>query len=200
MFAPNDAVRPFRGPQYLMGYDELENFNEEQAIYREITVTAPPLDWKYRNVDRPTLRSDYDTIKEFVEDIAIRGYTRNALDREEIKELDIPVYRNSYIIIELAPQAGLTFSSKTEFPAVTLGSPDTAYPEKTYGHLRYVDSTGRSHESPQVGCRLVYFAARYREGTDVVPHLQSLNYNVVTKDGDATVVDPDVRHPGEGGI
>lgn len=184
--------------QFPMPAPRPGGFQAAQILYREFDSMTRPTKHYYIDIDKPTpCRPDVD-INAFVRNIAVNGYKRNKADAREEKALDIPVFRDSFIVLELYKGSGFTFNPATE--AVTLATKSADPPANTYGALHYVDSFGDTYAVPIPNCRLVYFAAKYVQGVSQDdPYTQSLSYNLLTVDGTITIIDPDVRHPGVGG-
>jgi hypothetical protein len=182
--------------QYPMPDDLPDDFNPEQIIYREFDSTGRPVQHFYVDVDKPTLCNSNVDIEAFVHDIALNGYHRNDPDAVEDKKLDIPVSRESYVILQLYAGSGYTFSRND--PGVTLTTQSPAPPANVYGRLRYVAADGSISAQPIPNCRLAFFAALFRLGDGSQPYKQGLNFNLETDEGIVTIIDPDIRHPGNG--
>jgi hypothetical protein len=174
----------------------LENFNPTQVIYRRL-IPAPPFGCLYAFIDKPTpISADPAAIREFVSLAAQGHYQRTTPMVEEDHPLGILVKKDSYIVLHL-DDAYPTWDFTHNYEAVTLGDlVDTPNPSLLYGNLKYVRPSGSIFDDAKEGCRLVYFEARYREGTDP-QYIQKFNIGVDSGNPPTTYwVDPDVRHPG----
>jgi hypothetical protein len=68
-----------------------------------------------------------------------------------------------------------------------------------YGQLRYVDEAGLTYSNYVERCRLICFRAKFKGGETGRPHIQSFLYAINNPKGRFVDVDPDIRHPGNGG-
>jgi hypothetical protein len=173
-------------------------FAPEQVIYREIEPDMTgPLNCRYRGIDAPTpIGAGFPGIEQFAMNAAGGGYHRNVPNLPEDNPLSLPVYRDSYIILRLAPEYP-DWQFRAGGPAVMLGAAaGSANPWSFYGDLKYVRPGEQPSDAPVAGCKLVYFAARFVPGTMPNPYRQKFIF-LVDVDEDTTVyVDPDIRHPG----
>lgn len=167
---------------------------EAQVIYREIKSEQGNA--TYFDIDEPTLNvnGNYTTIWDFVSNVAVNGYQRNWPDDAEATPLGIRVTHPSFIVLEIHEDTDWTFSET--FPAVQLQEP-VQYPAR-YGHLHYVRPDGTTSPTPIAGCRIVFFAAMPEFGVKPNYYIQKLNYYVTDGLGTGQVIDPDIRHPGNG--
>jgi hypothetical protein len=73
-----------------------------------------------------------------------------------------------------------------------------------YGELRYLDRNGDIHETYVQNCKTVYFIADVRRGP-AGEYNQHFNFNILpppvraTGEVKLTLIDPDIRYPGNGG-
>jgi hypothetical protein len=165
-------------------------FSPEQVIFRQLDFRADNSAY-YSIVDAPT-RYRSNRFERLIARMANDDYVPNSPDDPEAHDLDIPVYRDSYVALRLAPGKG-TFGD----PAILLGTETRPYPENFYGELRYVDARGDISERWIPNCRLVIFAALFREGDKDHPYKQSLYYRRANEPLREDI-DPDIRHPGNG--
>ncbi|HEX8258397.1 MAG TPA: hypothetical protein VF589_12265 [Allosphingosinicella sp.] len=168
-------------------------------MHRKLTFDCSGMTFDYSVVDMPTNNQDnkFGDIGVFCRSIVRKDHVLKGPDAREDKRLDVPISKHSYVIFELPEE--WTFSSKADRPGVTLGiKPGEGNPDSdAYGQLRYVTASTVS-PAPIEKCRLVFFSAIDRDGTVANPYIQPINFNIVTSDGVAVVVDPDIRFPGNG--
>jgi hypothetical protein len=172
-------------------------FQPERIIYRELVPNDDdPDSSRYREICLAR-RFDVRKFAQLIEDMAEEGYGSLRLDPPEEQILDIPVWERSVIVIRLPLGSKYTFGD----PAIRLKKlADGRCPNDLYGGLTYVDQGGRPHHHHIPNCKLVYFYAERRRGTEKHPHIQSFLYNVPEVGrGFLTDIDPDIRHPGNGG-
>lgn len=171
-----------------------DDFVAKQIIYREL-VPQPNLDDSfYKDIDKPT-RFKAQKFDQWIRRIAGRGYWHNDYDLEEDYPLDLPVWKSSWIVIQLALNSRRTFSN----PAVKLKTEDRYCLEHLYGGLRYVDGAGNAHEEWIPNCTMIYFAAILQKGDGRHAYKQGLNYYVDPGQVRLVPIDPDIRYPGNGG-
>jgi hypothetical protein len=184
---------------YNLNPNEPPGFAAKQVIYRKI-VSMPPISCRYEFIDEPTpITAGFEGIEAFVARAAGGGYQAATLMPEEDNPLGILVKKDSFIVLHLSDSTpSWYFTSANE--AVTLGPLiDTGNPSLVYGDLKYVRPNGQIFDHPVGGCRLVYFKARYREGSDEEPYIQKFWIGVDDQSPPrASWIDPDVRHPGNG--
>jgi hypothetical protein len=103
--------------------------------------------------------------------------------------LDIQVDKYCWVVLELDRKAGWKFPKSG--PALTTKED---YGDTNAG-LRYVNATGKTSPNPLEDCRIVYFAAVYRDADDV----QYFNFNLEmeqVEDGRTVtleiMIDPDI--------
>jgi hypothetical protein len=191
--SPEVILERLNGTQTEITNKPPTGFTPEQIVYRRLGIDCKRSNFTYEIREKPTKKgdhSDFKAINKFALDIVGPGhYDIKGHDNEEDKPLDINVSRDSYVILQLP--VGWMFLPK----AVTLGGdkPDIA----AYGELRYVVKNKVS-EDYVANCRLVYFSAIHRSGSESKPYLQPLNFNVLMPEGLAVLVDPDIRFPGVG--
>lgn len=169
-----------------------DGFERNQIVYRELyggSDAAP----HYTRIDVPRRYDGHLRLKQIVRQILAGSYAQKTEDAEEASPhiLDIPVARDSYVVISLADG-----TPSFEYPGITLTSDNAAY-----GALRYVDATGMISKDWIPGCRLLYFHARHRRLTHA-DYKQGFNFHVPqirTKMADSGIIDPDIRFPGTGG-
>lgn len=191
--------------QIDMKRDLPDGFTRPQVIYRVIRPKpAPNYGHEYIKPEKPTDTLGSSNIEQFVKDIIDGNYKAIGEDKKEDKELDIVVSRPSYIILHLdSATKGWWFNNPTKggipLGSITLGELTNGHPrpKELYGKLTYVDSSGKSWPDPVKNCQMVYFAAMPVSGTKPNPYTQGLNYNVATS-SEEDVIDPDIRHPGNG--
>jgi hypothetical protein len=186
-----------------MNPDLPPGFAPKQVIYREIEPDLTrPLHCRYRDIDAPTpIDAAFPGIEKFAMNAAAGGYRRNKPNLPEDNPLSIPVDRDSFIILQLATEFR-DWQFFAEGEAVMLGDPaGPTNPWAFYGDLKYVrigqqPADPPTPAAPMPSCQLVYFAARFVEGTFPNPYRQKFTF-LVDVDVDTTVhVDPDIRHPG----
>jgi hypothetical protein len=187
-----------------------QNFSPVQVICRELYKISDGSP-RYRNIDRPTWVAEprFTTIEEFAREVATRGYTRNPSplpEPEENRWIDIKVSRDSYIVIELAPELAWNFTTLLDdsgdpVAGVTLLwlSDDHPDPLSHDGFLHYVDDSGVIHDRPAANCRVAYFAAKpMLNPMHGNKYEQRICYVVDWNGGTREFVDPDIRFPGNG--
>ena len=167
----------------------------EQIIYRKIIVnTANPDDSEYENIFVPRFLPP-GTFSAMIREIALHGYSSLRYDPKEDHKLDIPVARDSIIIVQLPPLGGHKFIA----PGIRLRKQSGQCRTDLYGGLRYVDDQGNSTVTPPNNCKLIYFFAKFQPGTVANPYIQPFLYDVYPTPIRLTVIDPDIRYPGNGG-
>ena len=144
--------------------------------------------WRYSEIDAPRKLRSTINIERFATQIARHGYEPGSYDWPEDFNLDVPIYRDSWIIVLISRRSEAAFRN----PGIYLKSQS-----QYYGGMRYVDDNG-PHKAWVSNCRVILFAARFVQGSSSNPHIQSFEYDV---DPVARFVpiDPDIRHPGNGG-
>jgi hypothetical protein len=192
----------------LLDTDAPEHFNPEYVIYRELGPTFP---WYYSRIDKPLVIKNipgWTNIADYVKSVAL-GMNQPPPPPPippqetvaEDSELTIPIRKHSYIILAINKGLGATFAydaSNRDVQAIDFGEYyDTEQLAKdSYGELRHIDpQTGLGYARAIPNCRMVYFSAI---PTPVADTSQKLNFNLLAK-RTGTIVDPDIRYPGNGG-
>lgn len=173
-----------------------------QVIVRVLTVekNGSRFHFRYKDLGRPvSATSTGFTIETFAKSLLAAPYVPNGEDYEENHYLDICVRRASYVVIMLDRDLNWRFND--EHVGVTLGDTNLL---NFYGKLRHVvlDDTQPPSPTPLKGCKLVYFSALHRTGSEAAPAKTPINLNIdiVQTTGAPTkiVIDPDIRNPGNG--
>jgi hypothetical protein len=173
------------------------NIDIDQIIYRKLIINpANPNASTYKDIFVPRAYvGEGAPFRALLRQIAKYGYTSHNYDREEDHPLDIAVYLNSIIIVQLPPNSGYWFQA----PGIWLRKTSSGQcPTDRYGQLRYVDGDGDWHERPPANCTMLYFRAEHYPGTWQQPYIQGFQYEVPTLRLPFVRVDPDIRHPGNG--
>jgi hypothetical protein len=171
------------------------NIDLEQIIYRKLVInTSNPDNSTYENI---YINRYYPAgaFAALITDIARHGYSSLRFDKPEIHPLDIPVARDSVIIVQLPPDGGHKFIAPAIFLRKVAGQCRT----DLYGGLRYVDDQGNASTVPPENCKLIYFFAMFQPDTPAGPYIQPFLYNPFPARIRLTVIDPDIRYPGVGG-
>jgi len=184
-------------PDYSAMTTAAVDFPVEQIIYREMIPTPPNVDHStYRDIFYPR-RYNQASFDQLIRRVAKEGWASRYRHKPEKSPLDIAVYKNSIIIIHLAPDPAYKFLE----PAIVLKHDASGQrPDHLYGGLRYVDEEGNSHETAPDKCVMIYFFAKFVAGTPENPYIQSFLYNIDNLPMHFVPVDPDIRHPGNGGV
>jgi hypothetical protein len=166
------------------------DFQADQILVREI-VWSQSQDNHYRWIDRPKSFASDASLRSLVRRIATSDNWHDESDYEERHVLDIPVYRDSYIVLKM----GQPYQSFME-PGVCLNT-ESAF----YGGLKYVsdDGTISSNWPSARACKVIYFEALARTGTSTRPYTQGITYHPTGGSRGVRPIDPDIRYPGNGG-
>jgi hypothetical protein len=176
--------------------EPLQDFRADQILVREI-------DWSkargnhYRWIDQPKPYTGDDDLMSLVRRVATSDNWHDDVDYEERHLLDIPIHRDSYIVLKMDRHYGHFVE-----PGVTLN-----WPNNIYGGRRQVSELGTiSSTWPTDGvCKVIYFQAEVRVGTSTRPYIQGISYHPPEDISfpldyeDRRPIDPDIRYPGNGG-
>lgn len=181
-------------PGRALSSNNLADFDPRQIICREMNVGEDPANTRFVDIDLPT-KWGKNRFARLLRQAADGRFDRNSPDLEERNRLDIPVYRASYIVLQISPGSRWSFARE---PVKLKGDAGNAG-DYFYGGLRFVGAGGQPYEEYFEHCKVIYFQARFKRGYPGEPHTQSLDYYVDPHNKRAAEIDPDVRHPGVGG-
>jgi hypothetical protein len=186
-------------PHYIDIRASEVGFPPAQVIFRKLIINEANTDLSvYEHSYVPLRYRGPSWFKTLLRRIALEGYppddTPDDTMEPETMPLDIPVYRNTIIVAQL-PSDGLRWFER---PGVELKKTSSGDYPVGYGQLRWVDRLGAAHVQSIPDCRMIYFRAVERRGTDDDPHIQSFHYIINKLKRRFTPVDPDIRHPGNG--
>lgn len=176
------------------------SFTPIQIIYRQLIVN--PNNWnlsRYKDIFVPKQYRNPSSFRNLIRKIAIDQYYSPNKDEEEDCPLDISVYRNSIIIVQL-PWSDI-YRFKPQPVLLKKHARTGTCRHDLYGQLRFVDSRGRAHERPLPleDSTLIYFRVAFQDGTTARPYIQPFVYDIDKAPLRLTAVDPDIRYPGNGG-
>jgi hypothetical protein len=173
---------------------DLEPFEPQRVLYRELIVAGNPDRSRYRNIYWPKFYRK-QKFPQLLRTIAAHQYSSANIDPPEYHPLDIHVFRRSLLIFQL-PRGTSDFFAQS--PVVfTVDTRDA--PADLYGGLSFVDTGGTATKTWFRGCQLIYFQARFKGGSTSAPHRAPFNFKLNDDKARALTIDPDIRHPGIGG-
>jgi hypothetical protein len=187
------APRAPDGQEFEMKPGRPPTFGAEQILFRDLVGTTQHA--VYQNIRAPMVFRGEEHFEALVKYLADGGRFRTGRDNAENFPLDLPVYRECYIVLRYSRASGLTFPAGK--PGITLATDSAS--DHICGAVRYVNPNLGISMTCETGCRLAFFSTLYRPGLNGRIFKLAVNFHVADDKGRSGVIDPDIRHPGNGG-